>query len=80
MENYNWHGAVILLGEGIRRLSSYQPDYQEIDVSSLLGESQKLLHYLQQTDSEKIAVVAQQFKNISDDDAQRFPHIITVDH
>ncbi|XTZ12157.1 MAG: DUF309 domain-containing protein [cyanobacterium endosymbiont of Rhopalodia inflata] len=78
--NHNWRGAVILLGEGIRQLSSYQPDYQEIDVSSLLRESQKLFHYLQQTNSREIAVVAKQFENISKNDAQRFPYILTVNH
>ncbi|MGP0129617.1 MAG: DUF309 domain-containing protein [cyanobacterium endosymbiont of Rhopalodia musculus] len=80
LENHNWRGAVILLGEGIRRLSSYQPDYREIDVSSLVRESQKLLHYLQQTDSEKIAVVAKQFKDVLENDTQRFPYILTVNH
>ncbi|BBA79478.1 hypothetical protein RGRSB_0971 [cyanobacterium endosymbiont of Rhopalodia gibberula] len=78
--NHNWRGAVILLGEGVRRLSHYQPDYQEIDVSSLVKESQKLLNYLQQTDAGEIAVVAKQFENISENDAQRFPYILTVNH
>ncbi|YAI82020.1 MAG: DUF309 domain-containing protein [cyanobacterium endosymbiont of Rhopalodia sterrenbergii] len=78
--NDNWRGAVILLGEGIRRLSYYQPDYQGIDVSNLVGESQKLLHYLQQTDSDTIAVVAKQVENLSKKDAQCFPYILTVNH
>ncbi|BAP17804.1 DUF309 domain-containing protein [cyanobacterium endosymbiont of Epithemia turgida] len=79
-KNYNWRGAVILLGEGIRLLSSYQPDYQGIDVSSLVRESQKLLHYLQQTNSGKITVVTKQFENISENDTQRLPYILTVNH
>ena len=78
--NHNWRGAVILLGEGIRRLGSYQPDYRGINVSSLVGESQKLLHYLQKTGSSKIAMVAKQLENVSGNDAQRFPYILTVNH
>lgn len=80
LENHNWRGAVILLGEGIRRLSFYQPDYQDIDVSSLVKESQKLLHHLQQTDSRQIAEVAKQLENVSENDAQYFPHILTMNH
>lgn len=80
LENHNWRGAVILLGEGIRRLSFYQPDYQDIDVSNLVEESQKLLHYLQQTDSKKIAVVAKQLESVSKNDAQYFPHILKMNH
>ncbi len=45
--NNNLRGAMILLGEGARRLHSYQPDYEEVDVSLLLEESLNLLQYLQ---------------------------------
>jgi predicted metal-dependent hydrolase len=79
-KSYNWRGAAILLGEGIRLLSSYQPDYQGIDVFSLVRESQKLLHYLQQTNFEQITVIAKQFENISENDTQRLPYILTVNH
>jgi uncharacterized protein len=53
--NQNWRGAVILLGEGIRRLSSYQPEYGTIDVNCLLDTSSALLNYLQSTGPEQIA-------------------------
>ncbi|WP_267384405.1 DUF309 domain-containing protein [Cyanobacterium sp. uoEpiScrs1] len=80
LENHNWHGAVLLLAEGIKRLSSYQPDYQDIDVSSLVIESKKLLHYLQQTNSEKIEVEAKQFENISENYTRLFPYILEVNY
>lgn len=53
--NQNWRGAVILLGEGINRLSYYQPTYAEINVADLIGRSAQLLSVLQQTGSEKVA-------------------------
>jgi uncharacterized protein len=53
--NQNWRGAVILLGEGINRLSYYQPSFGGIAVEELLGESAKLLSVLQQAGPEKIA-------------------------
>lgn len=45
--NGNWQGCVTLLGEGIRRLYSYQPDWEGIDVALLVAESQELLQALQ---------------------------------
>ncbi|MEG4216113.1 DUF309 domain-containing protein [Microcoleus sp. Pol14C6] len=53
--NQNWRGAVILLGEGINRLSYYQPSYAEIAVEYLLGESAKLLSALQQAGPEEVS-------------------------
>ena len=46
--NYNWRGAVTLLGEGVRRLSYFQPSYADIDVSGLVSQSYQLLQQLQQ--------------------------------
>ncbi|MBR8831982.1 MAG: hypothetical protein N5P05_001708 [Chroococcopsis gigantea SAG 12.99] len=46
--NKNLRGAMILLGEGARRLHSYQPDYEGVDVSILMEESLTLLQFLQQ--------------------------------
>ena len=60
LHNLNWRGAVILLGEGIRRLSDYQPDYQDIDVTQLLRESNLLLQTLQQLPPENLADLVQQ--------------------
>jgi uncharacterized protein len=53
--NQNWRGAVILLGEGIRRLSTYQPEYGTIDVNYLLDTSSALLTHLQSAGPERIA-------------------------
>lgn len=53
--NHNWRGAVILLGEGINRLSYYQPNYAGIAVEDLLGQSAKLLSALQQAGPEEVA-------------------------
>lgn len=52
--NLNWRGAVILLGEGIGRLSDYQPDYEGIDVTDLVMQSFQLLKALQETGQEQV--------------------------
>jgi predicted metal-dependent hydrolase len=52
--NYNWRGAVILLGEGINKLQRYPPTYAEIDVDGLLTSSAALLTALQQAGADKI--------------------------
>lgn len=60
LSELNWRGAVILLGEGIRRLHDYQPDYQYINVTQLLIESDLLLQTLQQLPPENLADFVQQ--------------------
>ncbi|MCW6049015.1 DUF309 domain-containing protein [Microcoleus sp. A2-C5] len=55
LSNQNWRGAVILLGEGINRLSYYQPSYAGIAVKDLVGQSAKLLNTLQQAGPEVVA-------------------------
>lgn len=52
--NLNWRGAVILLGEGIGRLSDYQPDYEGIDVTKLVEQSFRLLKALQEIGQEQV--------------------------
>jgi uncharacterized protein len=52
--NKNWRGTVILLGEGIRRLSPYQPDYGNIDINTLLDTSSALLSQLQAAGAEGV--------------------------
>ncbi len=47
LSNLNQQGAMILLGEGIKRLSEYQPVYYDIDVTQLVTESYSLLTSLQ---------------------------------
>ena len=58
--NRNLRGALILLGEGCHRLRRYQPDYEEIDVDSLVEQSLALLDLLQQAEPEQIEAIAQQ--------------------
>ena len=47
LKNQNWHGATILLGEGTSRLTAYLPDYQSVDVESLLESSLEILRTVQ---------------------------------
>ena len=47
--NQNWRGAVILLGEGIKRLQPYEPNYAQVDVELLVTTSAELLIHLQQS-------------------------------
>lgn len=54
LENRNWRGAVILLGEGINRLRRYPSNYYGIDVDELLSQSAALLTTLQQIGSDRI--------------------------
>jgi predicted metal-dependent hydrolase len=55
LSNYNWRGAVILLGEGIGRLQSYRPDYGTVDLDQLIDQSQTLLKALQTSGDEAMA-------------------------
>ncbi|MDV2996326.1 MAG: hypothetical protein N4J56_005980 [Chroococcidiopsis sp. SAG 2025] len=52
--NNNWHGAVILLGEGVKRLDRYPSAYSGIDVDELIISSADLLKTLQQAGAEKV--------------------------
>ena len=54
LSNLNHRGAMILLGEGVKRLSEYQPIYYEIDVAQLVTESYALLAQLQQLSPEEL--------------------------
>ena len=47
LKSQNWHGATILLGEGTSRLTAYLPDYQSVDVESLLESSLEILRTVQ---------------------------------
>ena len=53
LSNDNLRGAIILLGEAVRRLCDYQPDYESIDVEQLLAQSINLLQALQQLKPEQ---------------------------
>jgi uncharacterized protein len=60
MSNSNWRGSVILLGEGLRKLVEYEPEYLTIDVSSLTDSSHSLLVSLQAIEPDTISDFYQQ--------------------
>lgn len=60
LSNHNWQGCVTLMGEGIRRLGPYQPDYFEIAVTPLVQSTQVLLRTLQEAGPEKVEAIATQ--------------------
>ncbi len=50
--NKNWRGCVILLGEGIAKLSDFFPVYYDYDIASFLEANQTNLSELQKLGSE----------------------------
>lgn len=48
LSNDNLRGAIILLGEAVRRLCDYQPDYEQVNVEQLMEQAGSLLQGLQQ--------------------------------
>jgi predicted metal-dependent hydrolase len=72
--NRNGRGAMILLGEGIKRIKDYLPVYEEIDVTQLLEESLELLNLVQQTEPDELAKLVQKF----DDHVFSWPRIIQM--
>jgi uncharacterized protein len=53
LSNDNLRGAIILLGEAIRRLCDYQPVYEGVNVELLLEQVSQLLQALQQLPPEQ---------------------------
>jgi uncharacterized protein len=53
LSNHNLRGAIILLGEAIRRLCDYQPVYEGVNVELLLEQASQLLQALQQLPPEQ---------------------------
>ena len=58
--NHNWQGCVTLMGEGLRRLGPYQPDYFEISVTPLVQSTQILLRTLQESGPNNVEAIATQ--------------------
>jgi len=75
LRNNNWRGAVILLGEGVKRISEYQPIYEEIDVSQLLEASCELLATIQQTEPERAKELAERLEKESKESQGGWPKI-----
>ncbi|MBX9257508.1 DUF309 domain-containing protein [Desmonostoc muscorum CCALA 125] len=73
LENRNWRGAVILLGEGSNRLGRYPSSYGGIDVDELLSQSVAFLKTLQQIGAEKISA-----GDLGENEALSLPRIVLV--
>lgn len=58
LTNANGKGGMILLGEGIKRLKEYQPEFEQIDVKTLVLTSAHFLYALQSLEDEDILAVA----------------------
>ncbi len=58
--NRNWQGTVTLLGEGIQRLSAFQPSYETVDVAALIHHSAALLKHIQEAGPDDIGAIAHQ--------------------
>jgi hypothetical protein len=75
--NLNWRGAVILLGEGMRRLEAYEPAYSGIDVTELREQSAELLTALQQAGAENVVDFVEQMQQ--DENASQLPKIVRIE-
>ena len=62
LSNNNLRGAIILLGEAVRRLRDYLPEYEGIDVEKLLQQAIALLQALQQLKPEQTSYFFQQLQ------------------
>ncbi|MCC0178209.1 DUF309 domain-containing protein [Waterburya agarophytonicola K14] len=62
LSNDNLRGAIILLGEAVRRLCDYQPDYEGVNVELLLEQASQLLQALQQLPPGKTTEFFQQLQ------------------
>ena len=67
LSNDNLRGAIILLGEAVRRLCDYQPDYEGVDVEKLLDQALALLQALQQLEPERARDFFQQLQQKQQD-------------
>lgn len=69
LSNRNWNGAVMLLGEGIRRLRNYQPTYNDVNVRQLVEQSASMLGRLQAAGPDRVAECADRFGLTGEADA-----------
>lgn len=70
LSNGNLRGAIILLGEAVRRLCDYQPDYEGVNVELLLEQAINLLQALQQLEPEQAQEFFQQLEQKHSGDSQ----------
>lgn len=78
LSNGNWKGAVILLGEGIRKLRGYEPDYFEINVSQLVDKSYDLLLALQKIEPDSASIFYEKLLHQELENNLYFPIITKV--
>jgi uncharacterized protein len=81
--NRNWRGAVILLGEGTRRLSPYGTSYGGINIAVLLDSSADLLEMLQSVGTEGIEPWVQWMQELQEfptlSPPEPFPKLLRAD-
>lgn len=58
LSNQNWQGAVILMGEGVKRLSNYERDEFGINLEKLIAESLDILTDLQSISPAQVGLLA----------------------
>ncbi len=59
LTNSNAKGSMILVGEGIKRLKDYRPEFETVDVSTLVQTSAEFLATLQSLDQAAILAAAE---------------------
>ncbi len=78
LQNHNWRGAVILLGEGMNRISYFAPAYSGINVTELLISSEQLLTKLQASGTENVVNIVKELESNQNPDFT-FPVLIIIE-
>lgn len=78
LSNHNWRGAVILLGEGTKKLIEYEPEYLKINVIKLTDESHNLLTNLQKIEPETVSDFYQKLLENKLENNLTFPQIQVI--
>lgn len=60
LQNLNWRGGAILLGEGINRLRRFEPSHRGVRVEALVDEAFEWLEIVQTVGAEGLAAVIQE--------------------
>ncbi|WP_448602565.1 DUF309 domain-containing protein [Thermoleptolyngbya sp.] len=78
LSNGNGRGATMLLGEGLRRLGRYTPDYGGVDVDQLVRQSAAILEALQQRGPEQSAALWRSLSTSTPQNPDRPPLALPV--
>ena len=57
LENLNWRGGAILMGEGINRLGRFEPSYRNVQVDNLVDQAVEWLHLVQTAGPEGLSAL-----------------------